>query len=249
MPINLIADNLSSINSVKDIRSLYDSRETKEEKASASKNLKNLEVLTLKDLSYSVGDKTIFKDFTYRFERGKSYLVMGSSGRGKSTLAYLMTANIEPNAGRVIYNDLESRETSYQDIQKNISLISQHSIVFTDTLLNNLHLYQPMPIDKTKQLLKLFHLSDRFANMDEKIVEDGNLSGGQKQRLIIIRALLQGKPFVILDESLSALDKENYEQIENYLLERKDICLINITHRESSHKAKYDELLNLDEWA
>ncbi|MGX7075215.1 ATP-binding cassette domain-containing protein [Globicatella sanguinis] len=142
---------------------------------------------------------------------------------------------------------MDRQQVSYQEVQDHIGLISQHSIIFADTVLNNLHLYRDLPVELTQQLLEQFGLDERFNDWDELIIEDGNLSGGQKQRMIIIRALLQNKKFIILDESLSALDKENYHRIENYLLDQVDICLINITHRDSSNLSKYDQVLDLDQ--
>ena len=90
-------------------------------------------------------------------------------------------------------------------------------------------------------------MDERFNDLNELIIEGGNLSGGQKQRMIIIRTLLQNKKFIILDESLSALDKENYHRIEKYLLNQDDICLINITHIDSSNLSKYDQVLDLNQ--
>lgn len=90
-------------------------------------------------------------------------------------------------------------------------------------------------------------MDERLNDWNELIIEEENLSGGQKQRMIIIRALLQNKKFIILDESLSALDKENYHRIENYLLDQDDLCLINITHRDSSNLSRYDQVLDVDQ--
>lgn len=247
MPVNLIADNLSSINSVRDIKQRYDSREGRSTEDVTSKTqLEELEHIDIQNLTYTIHQQQIFDHFNYRFERGKKYLIVGSSGKGKSTLAYLLTKNIEPDSGTIRYNQIDHHQMSYQEVQDHIGLISQHSIIFADTLLNNLHLYQDLPIESTQQMLEQFGLDTRFDDWNELIIEDGNLSGGQKQRIIIIRALLQNKKFIILDESLSALDKENYHRIENYLLKQDDICLINITHRDSSNMSKYDQVLNLD---
>lgn len=250
MPINLIADNLSSINSVKDIKNMYeDGRNESEEDLFTTTSLGNLRNITIENLTYTINNNKIFENFNYEFEHGKKYLIIGKSGKGKSTLAYLLTKNIQPKHGRILYNHIDGHQISYQAVQNHIALISQHSIVFTDTLLNNLHLHQKLPLNPTKELLKYFDLDIRFNDLNEMIVEDGNLSGGQKQRILIIRTLLQNKEFIILDESLSALDKDNYYRIENYLLDKKDICLINITHRESNNIARYDDVLDLNQLA
>ena len=142
---------------------------------------------------------------------------------------------------------MDRQQVSYQEVQDHIGLISQHSIIFADTVLNNLHLYRDLPIELTQQLWEQFGLDERLNDWNELIIEEGNLSGGQKQRMIIIRALLQNKKFIILDESLSALDKENYHRIENYLLDQDDLCLINITHRDSSNLSRYDQVLDVDQ--
>ncbi|RLK62573.1 ABC transporter ATP-binding protein [Atopobacter sp. AH10] len=248
MPINLIADNLSSINSVKDIKQSYDhqSNELVDVTHTASK-LEALNRILLQNISYSINDHQLFKNFTYEFVRGHKYLIIGSSGKGKSTLAYLLTKNIEPDQGSILYNNLDSQQLSYADVQQHIALISQQSIIFTETLLNNLHLYQDLPVDQTQKLLQQFNLESRFKDLDELLIDDGNLSGGQKQRLLIIRALLQHKNFILLDESLSGLDKENYDLIESYLLNKKDLCVINISHRPTNHIEQYDAILNFDQ--
>ena len=248
MPVNLIADNLSSINSVKDIKQKYDAKgDRTADDVPITTHIESLQQIDIQNLAYSIDHQKIFEDFNYQFERGKKYLIVGSSGRGKSTLAYLITKNLDPDQGTILYNHVDRKHVSYQEVQDHIGLISQHSIIFADTVLNNLHLYQELPIEMTQQLLEQFSLDERFNDWNELIIEDGNLSGGQKQRMIIIRTLLQNKKFIILDESLSALDKENYHRIEKYLLNQDDICLINITHRDSSNLSQYDQVLDLDQ--
>ncbi|WP_143412007.1 ATP-binding cassette domain-containing protein [Globicatella sulfidifaciens] len=224
MPVNLIADNLSSINSVKDIKQKYDAKgERAADDAPITTHIESLQQIDIQTLAYSINHQNFFEDFNYQFEQGKKYLIVGSSGKGKSTLAYLITKNLDPDQGTILYNHMDHQQVSYQEVQDHIGLISQHSIIFADTVLNNLHLYQELPIEMTQQLLEQFGLDERFNDWNELIIEEGNLSGGQKQRMIIIRALLQNKKFIILDESLSALDKENFHRIEDYLLDQEDI--------------------------
>ncbi|WP_153046620.1 ATP-binding cassette domain-containing protein, partial [Streptococcus suis] len=85
-------------------------------------------------------------------------------------------------------------------------------------------------------LIKTMNLDSRFpsyASLNEEISDDSGLSGGQKQRLLLIRALLQDKDILLLDESLSALDQETYTVIEAYLTSLADKTLIHISHRVS----------------
>lgn len=105
--------------------------------------------------------------------------------------------------------------------------------------------------DKMMSLVKIMNLDNRFPNYDslsEEISDDSGLSGGQKQRLLLIRALLQDKDILLLDESLSALDQETYAVIEDYLISLADKTLIHISHRVSDEVlSRYDGVVRIGE--
>ncbi|MDG4517379.1 ATP-binding cassette domain-containing protein [Streptococcus suis] len=98
---------------------------------------------------------------------------------------------------------------------------------------------------------KTMNLDSRFpsyASLSEEISDDSGLSGGQKQRLLLIRALLQDKDILLLDESLSALDQETYTVIEAYLTSLADKTLIHISHRVSDEVlSRYDGVVRIGE--
>jgi len=129
-----------------------------------------------------------------------------------------------------------------------ITYVPQDSFIFVGTVIDNLTFYKNIEADKIMTLVKETRLDDKIKEASDLIntmydKKKSNLSGGQKQRLALIRAILQEKQVIVLDETLSGLDKDTYILIEKLLLSMKDKTLIHISHRSYPETLKiYDKV-------
>lgn len=108
---------------------------------------------------------------------------------------------------------------------------------------------EKIPGSDVMDLVRVMYLDNRFPtyqSLKEVLTDESGLSGGQKQRILLIRALLQKKEVLLLDESLSALDQNTFHKIEYYLTKLEQITLIHISHRYTQQSIPlYDDMINL----
>lgn len=248
LPANLIADSISNLQSVSGIHHRLQQQPTTIE--TAASNTESLASLQLTDVSVQFHHQTFQQTTPLQFERGKKYLITGPSGRGKSLLMLIATGNFSDYTGTVRFNHQPIDAIPYRIIQQHIAYLPQQDGLFHDTIWNNLTYYSD-DADEGELMtwLHRFQLDQRFptrASLDEIYSEQSSLSGGQIQRLVLIRTLLEHKEWLILDESLSALDEQLYKQIEDQLLTDPTLTLIHVSHRtESVHNHRYDEIIRL----
>ncbi|AOG60842.1 ABC transporter ATP-binding protein [Spiroplasma helicoides] len=198
--------------------------------------------LEITNLSYKLESKTIFENLDLVIENNEKYLIVGESGRGKTTLLNLIFGLIENYEGNVKLNDsIDYRYLNKLEIKNLISYVPQESIVFNDTIRNNLSLFRESITDE--KILKVIHtvnLDNWFQdkNLDTIINKSvKNISGGELQKIALARAILQDKPIIILDEITANLDQKNREIIENLLFNlSKTILLISHTSKIDNQK-------------
>tara|TARA_Y100000590_G_C15746615_1_gene1022295 strand:+ start:8470 stop:10287 length:1818 start_codon:yes stop_codon:yes gene_type:complete len=176
-------------------------------------------LIQLNNVSYTIGDRTIYDNLNLTINRNESVLVTGPIGCGKSTFAKLLVKLIKPNNGKILINNQDIKLLSSKYVRNNIIYIPQSPILFDRTLWENISygLNISGPGKKiTKELLwklmdeiGLHDLKDIFKNkIDQSVGKRGsNLSGGQRQIVWILRSLLSDVKVIILDEPTSALDK------------------------------------------
>ncbi|HIT89443.1 MAG TPA: ABC transporter ATP-binding protein [Candidatus Merdenecus merdavium] len=187
------------------------------------------------------------------FQRGKKYLVTGKSGCGKSTLLGLLAGYFQEYEGHIFLNETELRDISANDIYQKIAVIHQNVFLFNDTILENILLGQKHSDEDLERVLKMSGI-DLFIDtiprgLNARVGENGReLSGGQRQRIAIARALIQKKELLLLDESISSIDKQTGNDIENRILNISDVAVINVSHdlKEAS-LSRYDEILFIQE--
>ncbi|HEL2254710.1 TPA: ABC transporter ATP-binding protein [Streptococcus suis] len=249
-PINSIAAAFLDRHAVKKLKQEFE-LSTLGQEAKGQELASAFQSMQLVKASYALGEKQVFEDLTVRFERGKKYLILGESGSGKSSLALILTKNSQLQAGDIYFDQISLSDLSYQAIQDKIAYLPQEGALFHDRVLYNLTMGREVPEDRLMFLIKTMNLDSRFpsyASLSEEISDDSGLSGGQKQRLLLIRALLQDKDILLLDESLSALDQETYTVIEAYLTSLADKTLIHISHRVSDEVlSRYDGVVRIGE--
>ncbi|MEK6509234.1 MULTISPECIES: ABC transporter ATP-binding protein [Myroides] len=193
------------------------------------------------NISFKYEEEYVLKDFTLTVPKGKSVALVGQSGSGKSTIANLLTRFWDINEGAIKIDNEDIRNLELSDLRDLIGLVTQDSILFNDTIKNNLKLGKEDATDEEiMQALKIANayefVKDLPHGIDTNIGDAGNkLSGGQKQRLSIARAVLKNPPIMILDEATSALDTESEKLVQvaldNMMQNRTSII---IAHRLST---------------
>ena len=189
----------------------------------------------VKNLSFSYGEKEVLKDLNMKIKSNKITAIVGESGCGKSTLAKLVGGFERNYDGEILYNGLS--EISNDSLNENIMLVDNNPYFFKESLRYNLKMANKnADDDKLRQVLEEVGLYSYFKNIGglDSILESAgnNLSGGQKQRLAIGRVLLKEPKILILDESISNIDKESEDLILNLIQKLKEkMTIILITHR------------------
>lgn len=189
----------------------------------------------VKNLNFSYGEKEILRDLNMKIKSNKITAIVGESGCGKSTLAKLVGGIERKYDGEILYKGLS--EISNDSLNEKIMLVDNNPYFFNESLRYNLKIANKnADDDKLIEVLEAVGLYSYFKNiggLDSKLESAGNnLSGGQKQRLAIGRALLKEPKILILDESISNIDKESEDLILNLIQKLKEkMTIILITHR------------------
>ncbi len=197
--------------------------------------------ISLKNVSFKYEDDYVLKDFSLDIPKGKMVALVGQSGSGKSTIANLVTRFYDVNDGDIEIDGINIKNLKKDSLRGLMSIVTQDSILFNDTVKNNIKLGKPEATDtevkEASEIANAFEFVKDLPNEFETNIGDsgGKLSGGQKQRLSIARAVLKNPPIMILDEATSALDTES-EQLVQKALENmmKNRTSIVIAHRLST---------------
>tara|TARA_B100001063_G_C16748690_1_gene549014 strand:+ start:336 stop:2075 length:1740 start_codon:yes stop_codon:yes gene_type:complete len=191
--------------------------------------------------NYSMNEGQVLKDINLNFQGKKMTALVGQSGAGKSTILNLIPRFYDSNSGDIKIDDQSVYKTTLLSLRNNISLVSQDTTLFDDTIRNNIIYAKPdASKEEIQQVADSSYASEFIEKLPDKydtlIGENGiRLSGGQKQRLSIARALLKKSKIILLDEATSSLDADTESKIQkaiNYLtLGRTTIV---IAHRLST---------------
>lgn len=186
-------------------------------------------------------DKSALTKINLDIPGGKTTALVGPSGSGKSTILSLIPRFYDPQNGEIKIDNQIIKDVNLSSLRKHISLVSQETTLFDDTIKNNLLYAKP---DASMENLEkaandsfsmefISELPDKFETI---IGENGlRLSGGQKQRISIARAMLKNSSIILLDEATSALDSETEEKIQNAIQRlTKNKTTVIIAHRLST---------------
>ena len=169
------------------------------------------------------GAREILRDIDLEVKRGEVLAVVGSSGAGKSTLVHLIPRFFDVTAGRLLIDGRDVRDTTLASLRSQIGMVTQETVLFNDTVRNNIAYGQPGVPQKEVEAAARAALAHDFimdlpAGYETVIGERGvRLSGGERQRIAIARALLKNAPILILDEATSALDSESEALVQSAL--------------------------------
>jgi subfamily B ATP-binding cassette protein MsbA len=197
--------------------------------------------IALDNISFKYEDDLVLKNFSLNVPKGKTVALVGQSGSGKSTIANLVTRFYDVNEGSISIDGDNIKSLTKASLRGLMGLVTQDSILFNDTIRNNVKLgKQDATDEEVIEALKIANAWEFVKDLPDLLDHNvgdagGKLSGGQKQRLSIARAVLKNPPIMILDEATSALDTES-ERLVQVALENmmKNRTSIVIAHRLST---------------
>lgn len=187
------------------------------------------------NFSYSLSNQ-VFNDFNFEFHAGQSYALVGPSGIGKSTLFNLLMSLIRPDSGTIYVNNRPQDDYLPTSFKNKILLVEQQSIIFNNTINNNLKFGTSYTQEEIERASHIAALDDFIETLPEKDAfylnyQGMNISGGQRQRIGIARAVLRNPDVILLDEITSALDEETKRKVLSRILNHfKDKIVIFISH-------------------
>lgn len=197
--------------------------------------------ITLNNVTFAYAEQPVLTNFSLEVPKGKTVALVGQSGSGKSTIANLITRFYDVNQGAILIDGVNVKDMQTASLRKLIGVVSQDSILFNDTIKNNLLIGKPDATDEelitAAKIANAYEfINDLPEGFDTNIGDAGSkLSGGQKQRLSIARAVLKNPPIMVLDEATSALDTESERLVQNALENMmKHRTSIVIAHRLST---------------
>jgi subfamily B ATP-binding cassette protein MsbA len=183
----------------------------------------------------------ILKDINLKIEKGKTIALVGQSGSGKTTLADLLPRFYDLDSGEILIDGQNTADYKLADLRKLMGIVTQESILFNDTVFNNIAF--GMPQAKEEDVIAAATIANAHAFISEMPngyqtnIGDrgGKMSGGQRQRISIARAILKNPPILILDEATSALDTESERLVQDALIKlMQNRTTLVIAHRLST---------------
>jgi subfamily B ATP-binding cassette protein MsbA len=204
------------------------------------------------NVNFSYNNENAIKEFSFELKKGETLALVGQSGSGKSTMANLVNRFYDVNHGEIMIDKINIKDVTKNSLRKLIGLVTQDSILFNDSIKNNLIVAKnDATDDEIINALKIANAWEFVKDLEDgihhNVGDSGNkLSGGQKQRISIARAVLKNPPIMVLDEATSALDTESekivQDALENMMKNRTSIV---IAHRLSTIK-NADYIIVLD---
>jgi subfamily B ATP-binding cassette protein MsbA len=173
------------------------------------------------EFAYATSTAPVLRGVSLHAKPGQRVALVGRSGSGKTSLVGLLPRFYEPQAGRILVDGIDIRELTLASLRAQISLVSQHVVLFNDTVGSNIaygrrgEVSEADIVRAAEQAHAMEFIRQLPQGLDSLVGDNGVLlSGGQRQRIAIARALLKDAPILILDEATSALDSESERHIK-----------------------------------
>jgi subfamily B ATP-binding cassette protein MsbA len=179
--------------------------------------------VSFRGVSFGYDQHLVLHDIGLEVQPGEIIAIVGTTGAGKTSLVNLIPRFYDVTAGAIVIDGYDVRDVTLHSLRSQIALVSQQTILFNDTVRENIAFGNPdPPQDKILEAARAAYADEFIAALaegyDTIIGEAGvKLSGGQRQRLAIARALFKNAPILILDEATSALDSKSEEEVQQAL--------------------------------
>ncbi|HKM33537.1 MAG TPA: ABC transporter ATP-binding protein [Lachnospiraceae bacterium] len=210
-------------------------------------------IITGNAVTFSYDANVVFKDVNFSLKDHKKYLVVGTSGCGKSTFLKLLLREISPLKGQMKYGNMVYDSICTDSLLRNITCMPQQCIIFDDTIRNNICMYRNVSEQEYRNVLEKTQLTEfveSFTEKDNHVLKDfgSNISGGEKARIALARTLLSGAKVLLLDEPFSNLDIQNVKKIEDILLSIEGRCIVNVSHVINEENVnRYDSVIRVED--
>ena len=257
-PVRAFIDQFANINqgvaAGERIFSVIDARSEIQDVADAREFEGLRERIEFRNVCFSYdGEREVLHNISFEIRKGETVALVGPSSGGKSTLSELMPRFYEATSGEILIDGTPIGDFSQESLRRHISVVSQETVLFNDTIANNIALgKQGATRDEIIAAARVANAHSFIETSPEgyetNIGDRGTkLSGGQRQRLSIARAVLKNPEFLILDEATSALDTESEKLVQDALTRLlKGRTSVVIAHRLSTiHHA--DKIIVIDE--
>ena len=207
--------------------------------------------ISFNNVSFKYNQEQVLEDISFKIKKGETVAIVGHSGAGKSTIADLLIRFYDIVEGSIHIDNKNIKEINLSQLRNLMGVVTQDSILFNDTVINNIAFGVEIENSQVLQSAKMANADEFIQNLDKKyntfIGDAGNkLSGGEKQRLSIARAIYKNPEILILDEATSSLDNKSEKAVQEALnrLMKNRTSLV-IAHRLSTIQ-NADKIIVLD---
>lgn len=237
-PIDEILRDINNISSLKHVKSKVFTYINENEPSNTVNKEEFNSHIEFENVNIDYGDFSV-RDFSYRFEKGKKYALVGHSGSGKSTIVNALMKYRELDSGNIY---IDGENLNLLDTSSIVCCVNQNEHIFADNFINNASVFSSYNNTKVSEIVDNLNL-----NILENIKYKENcqqLSGGEKQMINIIRMLSADTPICIMDEPFSATDVSTTGVLQNTLMDMKDKTIIMVTHKLSQQQLEqFDEVI------
>ena len=230
---------------------LLDAPEKITDKADSVRKTSFGEFIELRNVSFAYEHKSVLKNISFKILKGNTVALVGPSGGGKTTLLDLFPRFMDPATGDIMIDGINIKDIKMADVRSLMGIVNQESILFNDTIFNNIAFGRPVSEQQVIDAAKIANAHEFIMHTENayqtNIGDRGmKLSGGQKQRICIARAVISNPPILLLDEATSALDTKSEKLVQEALKKlMKNRTSIVIAHRLSTIK-EADHIIVLD---
>lgn len=229
---NIIDLDINLIEAKKVLKKVYEMLSSDKKKGETKKLNGSIE---LDNLSYYYDSKKVLNSINLKIKKGEKVIILGESGSGKSTLLKTLIGYLDVKRNMIKYDDIDVNDIN--NIKENISYISQNEVLFTDTIYNNICIYDNSDRDYIiKECCVDEIIKDESLGYNMVLEENGfNISGGQKQRIILARALMKDSNILLIDEGLNQIDINLERKILKNVFKRfSNRTIIIVSHRKEN---------------
>ena len=257
-PINEVANQYTSIlNAITGAERVFEITDQNDETDEGKKVLLPADIkgnISFRNICFSyVQSEPVLKNFNLEISSGQKIAIVGKTGSGKTTIINLLTRFYETDSGKILLDGTDIREITKASLRKNIAIVLQDTVLFSDTVGANIRYGRPEASEaETEAAAKAAKAHDFITRMPEgydTVLDEtgGNISQGQKQLLTIARAILADPKILILDEATSSVDTRTEKDIQSAMINlMQGRTTLIIAHRLSTIRDA-DKIIVLDD--